>query len=46
VDTDKLQSLPTHVLSQPLTKLLIARVQGTNLMQSFYVNLCLIEGSE
>lgn len=46
VDTDKLQSLPMHVLSQPLTKLLIARVQGTNLMQSFYVNLCLIEGSE
>lgn len=45
VDLDKINELPRRVLKQSVTKLLIARVQGTNLMQSFYVNLCLIEGN-
>ena len=43
VDVDRLALLPASVLKQTVTKLLIARVQGTNLMQSFYVTLNLIE---
>ena len=44
VDVEKLNELPLRVLKRPLTKLLIARVKGTTLLQSFYVNLHLIEG--
>lgn len=32
VDVDRINELPRRVLKQSVTKLLIARVQGTNLM--------------
>ena len=44
VDVEKLNELPNRILKRPLTKLLIARVKGTTLLQSFYVNLHLVEG--
>jgi hypothetical protein len=43
VDLDKLERLPEDQLRLNLIKLLIARVKGTNLLQSFYVTLKVVE---
>lgn len=43
LDVDKLNALPRSVLKTPLSKLLIARLKDTNLLQSYYVTLQLIE---
>ena len=43
VDMDKLERLPEEQLRMHLTKLLIARVKGTNLLQSFYVTLKVVD---
>jgi hypothetical protein len=43
VDLEKLNSLPREYLRRPLSKLLIARLKDTNLLQSYYVTLELIE---
>lgn len=43
VDNEKLDRLPPEQLKLHLTKLLIARVKGTNLLQSFYVTLRVID---
>jgi len=43
VDLEKLDSLPQEQLRLNLIKLLIARVKGTNLLQSFYVTLKIVD---
>lgn len=43
VDLEKLEKLPEEQLRLHLTKLLIARVKGTNLLQSFYVTLKVVD---
>jgi hypothetical protein len=43
LNTEKLALLPPHLLKMQLTKLLVARVKGTNLIQSFYVTIDLVE---
>jgi hypothetical protein len=43
VDNEKLAALPAEQLRVHLTKLLIARVKGTNLLQSFYVTLRVVD---
>lgn len=43
VDQEKLNSLPEKVLNMTLTKLLVARVKGSNLIQSFYVTINLLD---
>lgn len=43
VDVDRLNALPASCWKQPLTKLLIARLKDTNLLQSYYVTLELID---
>ena len=44
VDIYKLNALPEKQIKMNLTKLLIARVKGTNLLQSFYVTLHVVDG--
>jgi len=44
VDIEKVKQLPEEYFIQPLTKLLIARVKGSNLLQSFYVTLNFVTG--
>jgi hypothetical protein len=43
VDVEKLNSLPKNYLKRPLSKLLIARLKDTNLLQSYYVTLAVID---
>ena len=43
LNNEKLARLPRHLLSMQLTKLLVARVKGTNLIQSFYVTINLVD---
>ena len=43
VDQARLNSLPEEVLCMTLTKLLVARVKGSNLIQSFYVTINLLD---
>ena len=43
VDHERLNRLPEDVLSMTLTKLLVARVKGSNLIQSFYVTIRLLD---
>lgn len=43
LNLEKLARLPAHLLTMTLTKLLVARVKGTNLIQSFYVTINLVE---
>ena len=45
MDVDKMRSLPDEYFDYNLTKLLIARVKGTNLLQSFYVTLKFVDSS-
>ena len=43
VDQERLNRLPDEVLGKTLTKLLVARVKGSNLIQSFYVTINLLD---
>ena len=45
VDHAKLNNLPEEVLNMTLTKLLVARVKGSNLIQSFYVTINLLDSN-
>ena len=43
LNMEKLSNLPRELLCMQLTKLLVARVKGTNLIQSFYVTINLVD---
>ena len=43
LNMEKLAKLPPHLLTMQLTKLLVARIKGTNMLQSFYVTINLVE---
>lgn len=46
LDVDRLNQLPVEVIRKPCSKLLIARLKDTNLLQSFFVTISLIEGGQ
>lgn len=43
INQEKLRQLPAHYLQMKLTKLLVARIKNTKLIQSFYLTMSLTE---
>lgn len=43
INQDKVRQLPRHLLQMQMTKLLVARIKNTKLIQSFYLTLSLTE---
>ena len=43
INQDKIRQLPRELLQMQMTKLLVARIKNTKLIQSFYLTMCLTE---
>ena len=43
INQDKISKLPSELLYMKMTKLLVARIKGTKLIQSFYLTINLTQ---